>query len=153
MSRRCDPEKRQFPWARYVEESVQTLDMSLLETQFHCLYTHQSYAFLQEPIDCLLAERYNHWMPDMSHTSGIKCVWCGIYSNRVCLVGWGHWTPGNIINPAVHLWKYCLGKTLCNFDRSRPKQNCRHFADDSFKCIFMTGNVWTLLVISLKFVP
>ena len=35
----------------------------------------------------------------------------------------------------------------------RPRQNGRHFADDIFKCIFLTENVWIAINISLKFVP
>ena len=35
----------------------------------------------------------------------------------------------------------------------RPRQNGRHFADDVFKCIFLNGNLWILIKISLKFVP
>ena len=35
----------------------------------------------------------------------------------------------------------------------RTKRNCRHFADDIFKCIFLNENVWISLKISLKFVP
>ena len=35
----------------------------------------------------------------------------------------------------------------------RPRQNCHHFADDIFKCIFLNENVWISLKISLKFVP
>ena len=31
------------------------------------------------------------------------------------------------------------------------RQNCRHFAYDIFKCIFLDENVWTSLKISLKF--
>ena len=34
----------------------------------------------------------------------------------------------------------------------RPRQNCRHFADDIFKHIFLNENVWILIKISLKFV-
>ena len=33
------------------------------------------------------------------------------------------------------------------------RQNCRHFADDIFECIFCNENGWILLKISLKFVP
>ena len=36
---------------------------------------------------------------------------------------------------------------------SRLKQNGRHFADDTFKCIFLNENVRISLKISLKFVP
>ena len=35
----------------------------------------------------------------------------------------------------------------------RPRQTCRHFADDILKWIFLNENVWLLLNISLKFVP
>ena len=35
----------------------------------------------------------------------------------------------------------------------RPRQNCRHFADDILKCIFLNDNVWILLKIWLKLVP
>ena len=35
----------------------------------------------------------------------------------------------------------------------RPRQNGRHFADDTFKCIFCNENVCIPIKISLKFVP
>ena len=35
----------------------------------------------------------------------------------------------------------------------RPRQNGRHFADDTFKRIFVNENVKILIEISLKFVP
>ena len=35
----------------------------------------------------------------------------------------------------------------------RPRQNCRHFADDIFNSIFLNENVWMPITISLKFVP
>ena len=35
----------------------------------------------------------------------------------------------------------------------RPRQNGRHFADDTFKRIFLNENVEILIKISLKFVP
>ena len=35
----------------------------------------------------------------------------------------------------------------------RPRQNRRHFADDTFKCNFLNENVWIPLKIPLKFVP
>ena len=36
---------------------------------------------------------------------------------------------------------------------SRTRQKGRHFADDTFKCIFMNENDWTWIKISLKLVP
>ena len=35
----------------------------------------------------------------------------------------------------------------------RPRQNGRHFPDDILKCIFLNGNAWMSLKISLKFIP
>ena len=40
-----------------------------------------------------------------------------------------------------------------NINTLRPRQNGRHFADDTFKRIFMNENVRILIKISLKFVP
>ena len=34
----------------------------------------------------------------------------------------------------------------------RPRQNGRHFADDTFKCIFLNGSVWISIKLSLNFV-
>ena len=53
---------------------------------------------------------------------------------------------------------------LCNFwsndtggytflNTLRPRQNGRHFADDTFKCIFLNENVWIVSKISLNFDP
>ena len=42
--------------------------------------------------------------------------------------------------------------TLC-LNTLRPRQNGRHFADDTFKCIFVNENVRILIEISLNFVP
>ena len=33
-----------------------------------------------------------------------------------------------------------------------PRQNGRQFANDTFKCIFLNGNIWTVIEISLKYV-
>ena len=35
----------------------------------------------------------------------------------------------------------------------RPRQNGRHFPDDSFKWIFLNENVWISIEVSLKFAP
>ena len=38
------------------------------------------------------------------------------------------------------------------FNTFRPRQNGRHFADDTFKRFFLNENVWILIKIALKFV-
>ena len=43
--------------------------------------------------------------------------------------------------------------TKGGFITLRLRQNGRHLADDSFKCIFLNEDVWIWLKISLKFVP
>ena len=42
---------------------------------------------------------------------------------------------------------------MANINTLRPKQNGRHFADDTFKRIFLKENVRISIKISLKFVP
>ena len=39
------------------------------------------------------------------------------------------------------------------FNTLWPRQNSRHFPDDSFKCIFLNEIIWISIKISLKFVP
>ena len=39
------------------------------------------------------------------------------------------------------------------FNSLGPRQNGRHFVDDTFKRFFQNENVWILIKISLKFVP
>ena len=59
----------------------------------------------------------------------------------------------------LQIWKYFRDKVLfqnCAIEQLnslRPGQNGRHFPDDHLKCIFLNGNAWISLKISLKFVP
>ena len=46
-----------------------------------------------------------------------------------------------------------VDKYIYNIITFRPTQNCRHFADDIFKYIFLNENMCISLRISLKFVP
>ena len=70
------------------------------------------------------------------------------------------------ISQHTHIWEVCwwsgrLMCKICNIIRRspysintlRPRQNWRHFADDTFKCIFMNENARISIYISLKFVP
>ena len=52
------------------------------------------------------------------------------------------------LEPLMHIDRIQLG-----FNTLRPRQNGRHFADDTFKRIFVNENVIILIEISLKFVP
>ena len=50
-------------------------------------------------------------------------------------------------------WLKDIWHPLWRFNKLRPRQNGRHFADVIFKCIFLNENVWMPIKISLKFVP
>ena len=65
------------------------------------------------------------------------------------------------VNLAYFKWLKCeLTKKYCHLvekagttvNTLRPRQNRRHFTDDIFKCIFLNGNLWIPIKISLKFV-
>ena len=73
-----------------------------------------------------------------------------------------------LYNGNHHTWKDCLYfetrpwstwitathlKIGCHFNTLRLRQNERHFADDTFKHIFLNENVRISIKISLKFVP
>ena len=45
-----------------------------------------------------------------------------------------------------------MATLIHKFHTSRPTQNCRHFPDDIFKCIFLYENVWIAIKISPKIV-
>ena len=64
--------------------------------------------------------------------------WRCFYHKMPCHMRQIHWLPSSALS---------LLNTL------RPRLNCRHFADDIFRCIFLNENEWMLLMISLKFVP
>ena len=55
----------------------------------------------------------------------------------------------------AHLRGRALGRLLWNqrLNTLRPKQNGRHFADDTFKPIFLNENIRISIKISLRFVP
>ena len=56
------------------------------------------------------------------------------------------------IKENTHTPHYChIVKVYVN--TLRPRQNGRHFADDTFKRILLNENVWISINISLKFVP
>ena len=55
--------------------------------------------------------------------------------------------------PTLQELNYSFATILCHlYITLRPRQNGRHFADDSFKCIFLNENFRIWNKISLKFV-
>ena len=67
-----------------------------------------------------------------------------------------HFVQGEIQNHACSDQRCNTQRMIYELERSlytlRPRQNSCHFADDSFKCIFLNENVWISIKISLKFV-
>ena len=65
--------------------------------------------------------------------------------------------------PLRLLWRHCnelypvtlhiVSVSPSTVNTLMSRQNCRHFADDIFKCISWNKNVWISLKITLKFVP
>ena len=55
-------------------------------------------------------------------------------------------------SPIAQLW-LCLSNLKGSDNPSRPRQNVRHFADDTFNRIYLNENFRVSIKISLKFVP
>ena len=66
--------------------------------------------------------------------------------------GWSFWPAPWLPGKATWLPWYII-KTNRSIITLRPRQNGRHFADDTFKYIFLNENVIISAKISLKFVP
>ena len=100
---------------------------------------------------------YETWYPFDWHPFRIDCskYRCHIPSPYVTF-GRGHWrSPCSALTHqelacARRPWK-SLGERQLN--TLGPRQNGRHFADDTFKSIFMNENVRISINISLKLVP
>ena len=69
------------------------------------------------------------WLYDNSHFAGVS--WCPE-------------SPPTFV---------CSAACQLHVNTLRPRQNGRHFADDTFKHIFLNENVRISIKISLKFVP
>ena len=62
-----------------------------------------------------------------------------------------NYDKNNHLNVTCKFGKVIVGRITLN--TLRPRQNGRHFPDDSFKCIFLNASVLISIKISLKFVP
>ena len=62
---------------------------------------------------------------------------------------WSWWRQCNATGCRPH----DLSRPSFVLNTLRPRQNGRHFADDIFKRIFLNGNVWISINISLRLVP
>ena len=74
----------------------------------------------------------------------LQLLWTNLLSRRLC-------EQCSVVGMRCVLYsQVTLGHQL---NTLRPRQNGRHFADDTFKCIFLNGNVRIPIINSLKFVP
>ena len=74
-----------------------------------------------------------------------------IVENWICVVICGVWSCiPKFISRFIMLQ---IAQISFRLNALRPRQNDRHFPDDIFRCIFLNGNIWISLNISLKFVP
>ena len=84
---------------------------------------------------------------------------CYHWTNTVFAKWWQNtliiW-PNSIINLYIYLFyskRYVSVTYGVTVNTLRPRQNGRHFADDTFKCLFLNENIWIPIKISLKIVP
>ena len=80
-------------------------------------------------------------IPCQRQTSGKFCQTLEI---SMCRMNTPQWSTPNL--PDLR-WGFFRAKYL---NTLKSKQNSRHFPDDVFKCIFLNGNVWISIKISLK---
>ena len=85
--------------------------------------------------------------------TSVEILFVKLWPDRLIL--W-HETTKRILRGSVHepINSYsngCIDTIILN--TLRPRRNRLHFADDSFKCIFLNENVLISINISLKFIP
>ena len=79
---------------------------------------------------------WDHWISSDCYTEPWMVVTCAVSSSMETLKA--------VQFSVMAMWL---------FNTLRPRQDDRHFPDDIFKWIFLNGNVWIAIKVSLKFVP
>ena len=94
---------------------------------------------------CIIQTQFSGWY--LEHF-----LWNGLHVNDTGLIALI--ISKHLFEKTIWHSRLCreIGYTGINVNTLRPKQLCRHFADDSFKHTFLNENVWILIKISLKFV-
>ena len=92
---------------------------------------------------------------DFHHKGPLTLITINLHVLReLCCGILGDLVTKNIITPNKMLVFIPFPRTISReINTLRPRQNWRHFADDTFKRIFMNENVKISINISLKFVP
>ena len=77
--------------------------------------------------------------------------WQDTLDMHQCTVLGHHWCRWSIVTFSATC--LCLNLFWLTVNTLRPRQNGQHFPDNISKWIFLNGNAWILIEISLKFVP
>ena len=80
------------------------------------------------------------------------CSGLNVLSHCGLVMSYGMWDLGQNGHYRVWCWGQ-LDPLSTPLNTLRPRQNGRHFPDDTFERIFLNDNVRILIKISLKFVP
>ena len=117
-----------------------------------CFEHKTQYLLICAPYTCIVVFWHIRNIPPMISQSQISCntptfYIAAIYIKIIYLYDGNpyYWKDGLYIEMGP--WSWFNIKTL------RPRQNDRHFADDTFKRIFLNENIWISVKISLRFVP
>ena len=105
-------------------------------------------------ITCLWMLRSIHVEHNMMFStmwSGTLCWGSMIVTECDAFLSLNHYLVEHWSRPSMSVLWYHL--TSPGLNTLRPRQNCRHFADDTFKRIFLNEIVRISIKISLKFVP
>ena len=137
-------------WSKWSETIYAGFEgfMPFLNPRLPCQYT---------TIRCCMSQW--HWCTPSWKYFGNGVSWQVVVSWALIFALAATWMPCLLVWPTYPLSngdgevarEGCQTPAL--FNTLRPMQNGRHFADDTFKCIFFNENVWILIKISLKFVP
>ena len=131
--------------------SLKRDDIWQLWISFVCLVFYSGYKDYQ-PINhvtifLVLIKQHQHTEIIQIWCLNYGVAWCDHIKQNVCLSA--------LVGCICILLKqtHCKAWHVCIINTLRPRQNGCHFADDTFKHIFMKENVTISISISLKFVP
>ena len=135
---------------RLLAHNINSHDLNpLIGNYFSVLYSTWTYAL------------YTHiYTADCTSTNGLRCL---VWIEKTIKVNHDSLIPSVILVTKTHclerhrvtrrVTRTWVSHRINEHNTLRPRQNGRHFADDTLKCIFLKGNVWIPIEISLKFVP
>ena len=120
-----------------------------------CFFSLFVFLFLHLGTPVISAFLFTHWSPVCSPHKGQGRI-IGIFfdlrlNKRLSNQSRRNWFEMRIHRAHHDVTLMALGVNPVN--TFRPRQNGRHFPDDSFKWIFLNENVWISIEVSLKFVP